>query len=187
MYTFIYPCLLLPLIPFLHLSFLSLALFPSSTHSLPPSLPPSLLPPLFFLLFSEDGPQPEIYEAPPEPPPVIQFSPSGPPVPSRGDRPPQPLKPRPRSFTDDRPPIPTPPNPGPSPSGSHNSGPSLSPPPLPAGTVERTPSPPVSRKWRQSSTLPPAADKQQGFGPRPKSPRVRVSFYNTLENMNTCI
>lgn len=153
------------------------SIFPSShLLSFPPSLtlsfPPSLLPPLFFLLFSEDGPQPEIYEAPPEPAPVIQFSPSGPPVPSRGDRPPQPLKPRPRSFTDDRPPIPTPPNPGPSPSGSHNSGPSLSPPPLPTGTVERTPSPPVSRKWRQSSTLPPAADKQQGFGPRPKSPRV---------------
>ena len=160
--------------------------------SLPP--PPSLLspslPPLLFLLCSEDGPQADLYEDPSEPPSVI-LSPCGPtppPVPYRGDRPPQLPKPRPRSIADDRPPIPTPPNPGPSSSGSHNLGPSLSPPPRPPGTIERTPSPPITRRAWQSTSLPheKVADKQQSFGPRSKSPRVSC-FCNILKIHQECM
>ena len=182
------PLLFLPL-PFHSLppSFLPLS-FPFPPP--PPSLPPFILSPLLFLLCSEDGPQPDLYEAPPETPSVI-LSPSGPtppPVPYRGDRPPQLPKPRPRSITDDRPPIPTPPNSGPSSSGSHNLGPSLSPPPLPPGTIERTPSPPTTRRWRQSTSFPheKVADKQQNFGPRSKSPRVS-RFCSILESINKCV
>ena len=86
------------------------------------------------------------------------------------------------------PPIPTPPNSGPSSSGSHNLGPSLSPPPLPPGTIERTPSPPTTRRWRQSTSFPheKVADKQQSFGPRSKSPRVS-RFCSILESINKCV